>query len=130
MAKSVHAIINGVLLQLSLSDLQILWKREVGYDLIPVLAMSWDEAANVQQDRPAIILAYTFRAPDYTREGVRFTNPAINPIPGYVEYLQKGLKQRGLADKHTLLLEMIDREIDLEARKPTNKKTQTHLFKI
>ena len=118
------AIINGVLLQLSLSDLQILCKREVGYDLIPVLAMSWDEAANVQQDRPAIILAYTFRAPDYTGEGVRFTNPAINPIPGYVEYLQKGLKQRGksfeamwwsttyLADKHTLLLEMIDREID------------------
>jgi hypothetical protein len=118
------AIANGVLLQLSLPDLRILCKREVGYDLIPVLAMLWDEAADAQQDHPSLILAYTFRAPDYTGEGERFTNPAINPIPGYVEYLQKGLKQRGknfeamwwsttyLADKHTLLSEMIDREID------------------
>lgn len=116
-----EAIVNGVLLHLSASDLHILAKREVGYDLIPVLVARWNEAVDPLNDEPEIFLAYTFRAPDYQGEGTRFTSYAINPIPGYVNYLQKGLKEMGtdfeamwwattyLADKKTPLGELVNR---------------------
>lgn len=117
------AVLNGVVFQLPLSDLLILAKREVGYDLIPVWIQDWDNARNEQQ-KPEIFLAYTFQAPDHTG----FTSAHVNPIPGYLNYLQKGLEGLGedfkamwwattyLADKKTSVSELPYRYIDLNAK--------------
>lgn len=120
------AVLNGVIFALPLSDLLILSKREVGYDLIPVLVTRWNDAID-EQKNPEIFLAYTFQAPDYTGEGTRYTNAHINPIPGYFNYLQKGLTSMGddfkamwwattyLADQKTLVNELPYHSIDLKA---------------
>lgn len=119
------AVLNGVIFELPLTDLLILSKREVGYDLIPVLAMRWDNAIDEKKE-PEIFLAYTFQAPDYTGEGTRYTNVNINPIPAYFNYLQTGLNSMGndfkamwwattyLADKKTVVNELPYRLIDLK----------------
>jgi hypothetical protein len=118
-------VLNGVIFQLPLSDLSLLTKREVGYDLIPIVAMRWNDALDEQKE-PEMFLAYTFQAPDTCGEGVRYTNAAINPIPGYFDYLQKGLTILGedfkamwwattyLADQKTLVRELPYRLIDLK----------------
>lgn len=119
------AVLNGVVFELPLADLLILSKREVGYDLIPVLAMRWSHAIDGEKV-PEFFVAYTFQAPDYTGEGMRYTNAHINPIPGYFDYLQKGLNLVGddfkamwwattyLADKQTSVNELPYRSINLE----------------
>jgi hypothetical protein len=121
------AVLNGVIFQLPLSDLLILSKREVGYDLIPVVAMRWHDALD-EKIEPEIFLAFTFQAPDYTGEGSRYTNVNVNPIPGYFNYLQKGLNIMGddfkamwwtttyLADKKTLVNDLPYRIIDLKSQ--------------
>lgn len=118
------AMLNGVVFDLPLSDLLILSKREVGYDLIPVLAMRWSDAIDGQKE-PEIFLAYTFQAPDYTGEGIRYTNTQVNPVPGYFNYLQTGLDVAGdsfkamwwgstyLADQKTLVSELPYHTINL-----------------
>ena len=120
------AVLNGVIFQLPLADLLILTKREVGYDLIPVVAMRWNDAIDEQKE-PEIFLAFTFQAPSYAVEGVRYTNANVNPIPGYFNFLQKGLDIVGndfkamwwattyLADQKTLVNELPYRIIDLKA---------------
>lgn len=120
------AVINGVLFHLPLSDLQILSKREVGYDLIPVLVMNWEEAIKGQGE-PDIFLAYTFLAPEVTTEVTPYTSSHVNPIPGYVYFLQKGLDDQGesfkamwwattfLGDMKTSVKELPYQEIDLKA---------------
>lgn len=119
------AATNGVVLQLSFEDLQILAKREVGYDLVPILVTLWDDAVEPGKRDPVIFLAYTFIAPDNLHKCTRYTCPFVNPIPGYVAFLQNGLKPFGkdfeamwwattyLADKHTQLGELVHQEIDL-----------------
>ena len=122
------AVLNGVVFQLPLSDLLILSKREVGYDLIPVVAMRWHDAID-EKNEPEIFIAYTFQAPNYNGEGIRYTHANINPIPGYFNYLQKGLNLVGddfkamwwattyLADQKTVVNELPYRIIDLKAPK-------------
>lgn len=119
------AVLNGVIFDLPLADLLILSKREVGYDLIPVLVTRWDDAVNGNKE-PQFFLAYTFQAPNDAVEGVRYTNPHVNPIPGYFSYLQKGLNLQGddfkamwwattyLADQKTLVKELPYLSIDLK----------------
>lgn len=119
------AVLNGVVFQLPLSDLLILSKREVGYDLIPVVVARWSEATDSQAE-PEMFLAYTFQAPNYSGEGTRYTNAFVNPIPGYFNYLQNGLNLIGndfkamwwattyLADQKTLVNELPFHLIDLK----------------
>lgn len=120
------AVVNGVMFQLSPADLMILSKREVGYGLIPVLAMKWDNAVNGSE--PEIFVAYTFLAPDVTINMDAYTSEHINPIPGYVNYLQAGLNAQGsdfkamwwattyLANKKIPVKRLPYKEIDLKAR--------------
>lgn len=119
------AVLNGVIFQLPLSDLLILSKREVGYDLIPVIVTRWSDAIDAKKT-PEMFLAYTFQAPNYSGEGMRYTNTSINPIPGYFNFLQKGLNLLGndfkamwwvttyLADQATLVNELPYHIIDLK----------------
>lgn len=121
------AVINGVTFQLSLADLMILSKREVGYELIPVLAVKWEDAVSGQKE-PELFLAFTFLAPDVTINGDAYTSEHVNPIPGYVKFLQSGLDAQGsdfkamwwattfLADQKTSVKELPYHEIDLKAR--------------
>lgn len=122
------AMLNGVLFQLPLSDLLILSKREVGYDLIPVAVTRWQGAIDGKK-KPEFFIAYTFQAPNYKGEAVRYTNANINPIPGYFNFLQKGVNSFGddfkamwwattyLADQKTVVNELPYRIIDLKAHK-------------
>lgn len=117
------AVVNGVLFQLPIADLLILTKREVGYDLIPVLVTSWKDA-NSGQKEPEIFLAYSFLAPLTANQ--EFTSSHVNPIPQYFNYLQKGLDILGsdfkamwwnttyLADKQTLVNALPYEVIDLK----------------
>jgi hypothetical protein len=111
------SVLNGVIFSLPLSDLLVLSKREVGYNLIPVVVMLWENACNEEANHEMFI-AYTFQAPDYTGEGTHFTNSHINPIPGYFHFLQNGLNLFGsdftamwwattfLSDQATLVKEL------------------------
>ncbi len=119
------AVANGVLFQLPINDLLILTKREVGYDLIPVLATTWDGAND--QKEPEIFLAYTFLAP-VSETANEFTDMHVNPIPAYVNYLQKGLDVIGndfkamwwnttyLADQKTLVSQLPYNNVDMKAK--------------
>jgi cation transport regulator ChaC len=113
------AVLNGVIFELPLSDLLVLTKREVGYDLVPIYVMRWKDGT--EKDEPEMFLAYTFQAPKGS-----YTNENINPIPGYFNYLQKGLDLMGkdfkamwwgttyLADQTTLVKELPYRSIDMK----------------
>lgn len=120
------AVLNGVVFQLPISDFMILSKREVGYDLIPVVVIKWSDAISDQQE-PDMFIAYTFRAPNpITDETASYTNAHINPIPGYFNFLQNGLKLQGddfkamwwattyLADQKTLVNVLPYQNIDLK----------------
>lgn len=120
-------VLNGVVFQLPISDFLILSRREVGYDLIPVVVTKWSDAIDNQRE-PEMFIAYTFRAPNPTAEGsTPYTNAHINPIPGYFNFLQEGLKLQGddfkamwwattyLADQKTVVNELPYRYIDLKA---------------
>lgn len=109
------AVLNGVVFYLPISDLMILSKREVGYDLIPIVVAKWSDAIDYQAE-PEMFIAYTFRAPNPASGGSHiYTNTGINPIPGYFNFLQNGLKVQGddfkamwwattyLADQKTLV---------------------------
>jgi|688.fasta_scaffold26755_2 hypothetical protein len=120
------AVLNGVVFQLPLSDLMILSKREVGYDLIPVVVTKWSDACDDQKE-PEMFIAYTFRAPNPSTEGSSYTSAHINPIPGYFNYLQIGLQLQGddfkamwwattyLADQKTLVTSLPYQDVDLNA---------------
>lgn len=119
------AVLNGVLFQLPIEDLLILTKREVGYQLIPVLAMRWEDATTGNSS-PVIFVAYTFLAPEVTIEGTAYTSFHVNPIPGYFNYLQNGLNLHGedykamwwattyLADQKTLVRELPYQPTDMK----------------
>lgn len=123
--RKADAVLNGVVFDLPITDLLILCDREVGYDLIPIIAMRWDEAVDGQKN-PQFFLAYTFKAPDYTGEGFQYTNSTVNPIPGYFNFLQRSLNiieddfqamwwnTTYLADKKTLVNELPYSLIDLK----------------
>ncbi len=118
------AVVNGVLFDLPIEDLQILTKREVGYNLIPVTVMRWDDACHSSQ--PQAFIAYTFQTPDYKGQGERFTSPNVNPIPPYFNNLQKGINKWGsdftamwwattyLADQKTVVNALPYENIDLK----------------
>lgn len=122
--KKEDAVLNGVIFQLPISDLMILSKREVGYNLIPVAVTNWSDAIDEQKE-PEFFIAYTFMAPERTT----YTNTYVNPIPGYLNFLQNGLKLQGndflamwwattyLADQKTLVNVLPYKDVDLNANK-------------
>lgn len=119
------AVLNGVVFQLPISDFMILSKREVGYDLIPVVVTKWSEAIDNEKE-PEMFIAYTFRALNPTKEETTpYTSAHVNPIPGYFNFLQNGLNIQGndfkamwwattyLADQKTLVSALPYQDIDL-----------------
>lgn len=82
-----HAVINGITLEVDQEDLKNLVKREVGYDLVPILVASWQDAA-AENPLTQIQVAYTFMASSEPREGIIYTNRAIYPISFYARHVR------------------------------------------
>lgn len=102
-------MVNGVTFEVPLSDLRQLIKREIGYDLVAIPVIAWDDKG----DNPHFFVAYTFSASSEQRDGKSFISPCINPVPGYArasrdgaaaigkEFLDFWVKTTYLADKKT-----------------------------
>lgn len=77
--------INGVLIDVVLSDVPQVIEREEGYDLRPVLVRDWNSPEAEYK------IAYTFHAP----QGNGYTSTAILPRPGYYELTRDAAAQYG-----------------------------------
>jgi len=90
-------ITNGVIFEVDQIDLLKLVSREVGYDLIPVVVMLWEDAFNHQKLKPSVFVAYTFFASAEKRKGKVYTDGCVNPVPGYYFASKKGAARYGKA---------------------------------
>lgn len=83
-------VVNGVSVDVTIDDLREILSREVGYDLVPVVCMDWEESLNKD---PNYYIAWTFVA---DQEGDYVSND-IRPRPGYYEASRDGAKEFGAA---------------------------------
>ncbi len=91
---NTSSIANGVVIEVDDDDLVQLIKREVGYDLIPVLVASWDE---ISAKKPIlnIRVAYTFVASSELRKNMLYTHTRYYPVRGYMQAVQEGALRYG-----------------------------------
>lgn len=90
-------IVYGIIIEVDSNELKALVDREEGYDLIPVVAMLWDDALDTANQEPEPFIAYTFHAADAPRRNIFYTNSHINPVPGYAQAAKAGAAQYGNA---------------------------------
>ena len=83
-------VVNGVVFCVNQEDLEEMIQREVGYDLIPVPVVFWDEFVNHSVRGTRVMIAYAFRA-----SLDKYMDVAINPIPGYAHVSMEGASQHG-----------------------------------
>jgi hypothetical protein len=84
----LEQFINGVLLDVPLKDIDALLKREIGYDLIPVVIADWQSMLDGKLN---FDYAYILHA---QRDSV-YVNTAIFPRPGYYELTRNAATQYG-----------------------------------
>jgi hypothetical protein len=84
-----NPIINGIVMEVSPSDLAQLIERETGYDLAPALVADWNEVIS-ENPNVSIQVAYTFLVPDELRQGVDYTQTRYYPVLGYMHAVQEG----------------------------------------
>lgn len=89
MTRSVEDTLNAVLIEIPLSDIPTLRKREIGYDLEPVACVDW----NGLQEWPFI--SYILLCPDEPRLGKKRTNNALLPHRKYYQVCREGAKESG-----------------------------------
>lgn len=82
------SFINGVLIDVDISDLQKVLAREKGYDLIPIIVTSWNDWVDKKK---SYSIAYTFHAPQESS----YTSSNIKPRPGYYELSRDAAKRYG-----------------------------------
>lgn len=82
-------IINGVVMEITPEDLAQLIQREVGYDLVPMLVVDWNEMLAENPDAK-VQIAYTFLAPDELRNGIDYTQTKYYPVRGYLHAAREG----------------------------------------
>ncbi len=82
------ALVNGIAFEVKLDDIAPLMRREVGYDLIPVIMMNWEDAL---QGKHNCYIAYAFSAP----KASKYTHNDIAPRPNYYELSRDATKQYG-----------------------------------
>ncbi len=84
----VDDVVNGVLIEVPLTDIPAFLEREQGYDLIPVVTLDWQQ---LEQGNVKITIAYTLSAPI----GSIYVGSTILPRPGYYELSRDAAKQYG-----------------------------------
>lgn len=105
----IHDVTNGVLLRVPISEIPDLRRREIAYDLVPVVCLNWRDL-----DRPPFI-AYVLQAPDRKWMGKTRVRRDITPHKEYYrlcrnaaktigeDFLQLWLHSTYLADGVTLI---------------------------
>lgn len=88
------SIVNGVVFELSVSDLKNLVGRETGYDLAPVIIVDWQDIEN-RAEYPHIQIAYTFIVPEEVRCGIVYNDRNHYPVRGYLRLVREGARQIG-----------------------------------
>lgn len=86
---------NGVVFEVDAEDLTKLVSRETGYDLVPILVASWNEAMN-QNPEIEIRVAYTFVAVNELRNNTAYTSTEYYPVLGYLHAVQEASQAYGL----------------------------------
>ncbi|OEU71554.1 MAG: hypothetical protein BA864_04105 [Desulfuromonadales bacterium C00003093] len=81
--------VNGLLLEISLRDIQRLREREIGYDLYPVACVEWKNPEAVP------FTGYILVCPDEERAGAIRTDSEIEPHREYYEICRSGATQMG-----------------------------------
>lgn len=84
---NIASIANGVTLEVDLEDFKRLVEREIGYDLVPILVTSWDDAMN-HNPHLEIRIAYTFVANHELRNHIDYTSTKYYPVRGYLNAIQ------------------------------------------
>lgn len=85
----IDDIVNGIVMKLSVTEIPAMREREVGYDLVPVACLEWNDL-----ERPPF-LAYILCCFDEPREGKCHTNDKIEPHRGYYSVCRKGASEFG-----------------------------------
>lgn len=85
---NLKSIANGVTIEVDSEDLAKLVERETGYDLVPILVTSWDEAVE-QNPEPNIRIAYAFVAVHELRDHIDYTSTEFYPVRGYLNMIQE-----------------------------------------
>lgn len=85
---------NGLLMQVDKQDLMNLIKRETGYDLVPILVVSWNDVIN-RNPNLEVQIAYTFVAVEELREHIDYTSTEFYPVRGYLKAVQEGAAAYG-----------------------------------
>ncbi len=75
---------NAIMVEVPTADIPALRKREVGYDLLPVACIHWN-----QREHPPFI-GYVLLAPDEPREGSVHTSSEIEPHRQYYGLCREG----------------------------------------
>lgn len=81
---SEHDVVNGILINVTSTDIPAIRRREVGYDLFPITCLRWNELENPP------FLAYILSCPDEPREGKCHTSDKISPHREYYSLCRKG----------------------------------------
>ena len=86
---NIQDVVNGVLLDISLRDISPTRRRELGYDLVPVVGLKWRGAEG------GPFLAYILSCPNEMREGRNRTSSQIEPHREYYKVCRKGASNLG-----------------------------------
>jgi hypothetical protein len=93
---STHDVVNGVVLEVAREDLLDLCRREVGYDLVPVVAVDWHQALATDCGHlPPFFVVYVLRAPEEPRRGKSYTRENIFPFPAYYDVVRQSAASYG-----------------------------------
>jgi len=85
----IDDIVNGVVVTLPVKEIPAIRVREVGYDLVPVVCLQWNDL-----EKPPF-LAYILCCSDEPRQGECHTNDKIEPHRGYYSVCRKGASEFG-----------------------------------
>ncbi|MHC4259931.1 MAG: hypothetical protein ACYSTF_05925 [Planctomycetota bacterium] len=85
----IDDIVNGIVMKLSVTEIPAMRGREVGYDLVPVACLEWNDL-----ERPPF-LAYILCCFDEPGESSGHTNDEIEPHRGYYSVCRAGVSEFG-----------------------------------
>jgi hypothetical protein len=85
----INDAVNGILVETTLEDIPALRAREVGYDLVPVACLGWNQT----KEPPS--LAYILSSPNEPRAGRKRTNDTLKPHREYYRVCRRGAAEVG-----------------------------------
>lgn len=86
---NIDDVVNGILFEITLEEIPAIRAREIGYDLVPIATINWNE----NKDPP--FLTYILRCPDELPMGKRLTSDQIVPHRQYYLICRRGARKVG-----------------------------------